>query len=148
MVCPGILQHDASSSAFGNRFKSPSHEKAWQFDMKGVHPQKYVTTTWTLHVVSNSIDLWIVIHFRCEHVAKGLISIIKEGKTGSVWLIANEKPPKEVPYSSVTMWIETMSVNQEKLPTLRQLIASTSHDHNFYLFTYSYRGIDNQLQIN
>lgn len=43
VVCPGLLQHDASSSNFGNRFKSPSHEKAWQLiDMKGVHPQKYV----------------------------------------------------------------------------------------------------------
>lgn len=43
VVCPGLLQHDASSPNFGNRFKSPSHEKAWQLiDMKGVHPQKYV----------------------------------------------------------------------------------------------------------
>lgn len=77
VVCPGLLQNDASSSNFGNRFKSPSHEKAWQLDVKGVHPQK------------------------CEHVAKGLMSIIKDGKSGSVWLIANEKAPKEVPYSSI-----------------------------------------------
>lgn len=35
VVCPGLLQNDASSSNFGNRFKSPSHEKAWQLDVKG-----------------------------------------------------------------------------------------------------------------
>lgn len=41
VVCPGLLHQDGNSSAFGNRFKSPSHEKAWQLDMKGVHPQRY-----------------------------------------------------------------------------------------------------------
>lgn len=50
---------------------------------------------------------------RCEHVAKGLISIVRDGKSGSVWLIANEKPPKEVPYSSVTMWMQPM-LNQQQ----------------------------------
>lgn len=39
-----------------------------------------------------------------EHVAKGLISIIRDGKSGSIWLIANEKPPKEIPYSSIAVW--------------------------------------------
>lgn len=38
VLCPGVLQSD--SSTHENRFKSPTHEKAWQLDMKGVHPQK------------------------------------------------------------------------------------------------------------
>lgn len=40
VLCPGVTQQDALPSAFGNRFKSPTHEKAWQLDMKGVHPQR------------------------------------------------------------------------------------------------------------
>lgn len=38
VMCPGVLQSD--SLTHGNRFKSPTHEKAWQLDMKDVRPQR------------------------------------------------------------------------------------------------------------
>lgn len=79
VLCVGLLQCEASSSAHGNRFTSLIHEKAWQLDMKGVYPQKI------------------------EHVAKTLISVVKDSTSGSIWLVANEKPAKEIPYSSVTI---------------------------------------------
>lgn len=39
-VCPGPLDNQVSTHS--NRFKTPIHEKAWQLDMKGIVPQKYV----------------------------------------------------------------------------------------------------------
>lgn len=97
------MQNDASSSNFGNRFKSPSHEKAWQLDVKGkkkttniVGKQIDFNQPYRLILISSGVHPQ-----KCEHVAKGLMSIIKDGKSGSVWLIANEKAPKEVPYSSI-----------------------------------------------
>lgn len=74
-LCPGPLETEISSHS--NRFKSPIHEKAWQLDMKGIIPQKM------------------------EHVAKGLIGIIKDASSGTIWLVANNKPAKEIAYSSI-----------------------------------------------
>lgn len=36
-----------------------------------------------------------------EHVAKGLISVLKDAASGSIWLVANGKQPKEMPFSSI-----------------------------------------------
>lgn len=38
-----------------------------------------------------------------EHVAKGMISILKEAATGSIWLIANGEQPKEIPYTGANI---------------------------------------------
>lgn len=38
---------------------------------------------------------------RSEYVAKNLMTVIKEAKSGSIWMITNGKSLKEVPYSSV-----------------------------------------------
>lgn len=34
--------------------------------------------------------------FRAEHVAKALIHILSMGKSGSVWMVENGEPPREV----------------------------------------------------
>lgn len=34
-----------------------------------------------------------------EHVAKGLMTILKDAGSGTVWLIANGAAPKEIPFS-------------------------------------------------
>lgn len=36
-----------------------------------------------------------------EHVAKALISLIKDAASGSIWLVTNGQPPKEIPFSSI-----------------------------------------------
>ncbi|CAD7088373.1 unnamed protein product [Hermetia illucens] len=76
-ICVGHL--DTGASSHSNRFTSSVHEKAWQLDMKGIIPQK------------------------TDHVAKGIISVLKEANTGSIWLISNGKAPKEIPYSVATV---------------------------------------------
>lgn len=38
-----------------------------------------------------------------EHVAKGLISLIKDADSGTIWLIANGKSPKEIPFSAASI---------------------------------------------
>ncbi|GAB0096074.1 Alcohol dehydrogenase [Sergentomyia squamirostris] len=74
-VCPALLENEVTSNS--KRFKSPNHEKAWQLDIKGLTPQKL------------------------EHVAKSSIAILKDASSGSIWLIANGKAAKEVPYSAI-----------------------------------------------
>ncbi|XP_059609057.1 15-hydroxyprostaglandin dehydrogenase [NAD(+)]-like [Phlebotomus argentipes] len=76
-VCPALLENAMASNS--KRFKSPSHEKAWQLDVKGLMPQKL------------------------EHVARCVIPIIKDATSGSIWLIANGKSAKEIPYSAVQL---------------------------------------------
>lgn len=101
VLCPGLLDYEASSSTHGNRFKSPIHEKAWQLDMKGTLPQKLVDLHFYIQLkFCNHMKIHLIF-FRVDHVSKGLIAVIHDAKSGSVWLIANGKPPKEVPYSAV-----------------------------------------------
>ncbi|KAG4070723.1 hypothetical protein HA402_005582 [Bradysia odoriphaga] len=79
-LCPGLLcSENGSAVPQNNKFKSPAHEKAWHADMKGVVPQSM------------------------EHVAKALMTVVKEAASGSVWLIANGTPPKEIPFSHETL---------------------------------------------
>ncbi|XP_055372573.1 15-hydroxyprostaglandin dehydrogenase [NAD(+)]-like [Condylostylus longicornis] len=73
-ACVGPL--DTGATAPSNRFKSPIHEKAWQFDMKGFVPQK------------------------TELASKGIVSLIKEANSGTIWTVTNNSAPKEIPYSA------------------------------------------------
>lgn len=36
-----------------------------------------------------------------EHVARGLVSVLKDAVSGSIWLVVNGKAPKEMPFSSI-----------------------------------------------
>lgn len=40
---------------------------------------------------------------RMEHVAKALITLVKEANSGTIWMVANGEKAKEIPFSSVKL---------------------------------------------
>lgn len=60
----------------GKQLLSKRYEEAWNHDTAPYVPQKP------------------------EHVAKALIQVLGMAKTGSVWIVENEEPPREITFST------------------------------------------------
>ncbi|CAL7943421.1 15-hydroxyprostaglandin dehydrogenase [NAD(+)] [Xylocopa sonorina] len=53
---------------------------------------------WPRYVEAWQRDVASSVPQRAEHVAKALIHILNEGKSGSVWLVEKDQPPREITF--------------------------------------------------
>ncbi|KAL2718730.1 15-hydroxyprostaglandin dehydrogenase NAD(+)-like [Vespula squamosa] len=70
-LCPSATDSNLVADV-GKQLLSPRYQDAWSRDTASSVPQK------------------------AEHVAKALIHILSMGKSGSVWMVENGEPPREV----------------------------------------------------
>ncbi|XP_014232807.1 15-hydroxyprostaglandin dehydrogenase [NAD(+)]-like [Trichogramma pretiosum] len=74
-ICPGATKSNLVRADVGKQLLSPRYEDAWRRDTANANSQTG------------------------EHVAKALINILANAKSGSVWLVENGQPAKEITFS-------------------------------------------------
>ncbi|XP_067003612.1 15-hydroxyprostaglandin dehydrogenase [NAD(+)] [Anabrus simplex] len=74
-ICPGATESDLIGDV-KKQLLSSEYEKAWQQDTVNSYPQK------------------------AEHVAKALICLLQKAPSGSVWMVENGQPPREINFTT------------------------------------------------
>ncbi|KAK7790305.1 hypothetical protein R5R35_007895 [Gryllus longicercus] len=75
-ICPGATESDLISSEVKKQLLSSDFEKAWQKDTSNSSPQK------------------------AEHVARALIQLLQRAASGSVWMVENSQPAREINFTT------------------------------------------------